>query len=84
MNHIDPKRLPCVTSFSCVSTAALDSPATWSVIASVRGASAVACHVSGTGHRGHLLATSPYCLQETISKAISAQADKYPVSPAER
>jgi hypothetical protein len=52
MNHIDPKRLPYVTRFSCVSTAASDSPATWSAIPCAKVPSAVACHVSGTGNRG--------------------------------
>ena len=83
MNHIGLKRIPYVTSFSCASTAASDSPATWSAIAIANGSSAVACHVFALGHWGRPLAISPHWLQEGISEAIGSQAGNCVVCPEE-
>ena len=67
MNHIDPNRIPYVSSFPCSSTAASTSPSIWDVIARVKEYNSVACHVFELGHWEQLFEATIYCLRETIS-----------------
>jgi len=67
MNHIDPNRIPYMSSFPCSSTAASASPSICDAIARVKESSTVACHVFELGHWEQLFEASLYCLQETIS-----------------
>lgn len=86
MNHIGPKRIPYVSSFSCSSTGTSASPATWSAIASADRSSVVACWSAmclGLATGGRPLAISPHWLQEGISEAIGSQAGKCVVCPEE-